>query len=185
MAWHGARIFPRNEPDICTVIASYSDWFIALFVSVVIGRSNYFGSGFTALNWKAPCACTVYQLPVSCTPLQVFRQCVRFSKWEMNLVFAVEVESLTEISRTLATDWDQVYNVTNLMFQSDLLTLSCTWQQNVLLPMLYLQQTLGEGVDFSSLAIIRSTCYYRIIRVRWVTITYLLASYQGFSLSVF
>ena len=34
------------------VIALNSDWFIALFASVVIGQSNCFGFGFTVLNWK-------------------------------------------------------------------------------------------------------------------------------------
>ena len=28
------------------------DWFIELSVSVVIGQSNYFGFGFTAISWK-------------------------------------------------------------------------------------------------------------------------------------
>ena len=32
------------------VFASSSDWFIGLSASVVIGQSNYFGSGFTTLN---------------------------------------------------------------------------------------------------------------------------------------
>ena len=32
------------------VFASSSDWFIALFWSAVIGRSNYFSFGFTTLN---------------------------------------------------------------------------------------------------------------------------------------
>ena len=30
--------------------ASNSDWFIALFMCVVIGQSNYFGFGFTTLK---------------------------------------------------------------------------------------------------------------------------------------
>ena len=35
-------------------LALNSDWFIALFASVVIGKSNYFGFGFgfTTVNWK-------------------------------------------------------------------------------------------------------------------------------------
>ena len=32
------------------IFDSISDWFIALFASVVIGQSNYFGFGFTTLN---------------------------------------------------------------------------------------------------------------------------------------
>ena len=34
------------------VFASSSDWFLVLFSSVVIGQSDYFGFGFTILNWK-------------------------------------------------------------------------------------------------------------------------------------
>ena len=34
------------------VFASNSDWLVVLFTSVVIGQSNYFGFGFTTLNWK-------------------------------------------------------------------------------------------------------------------------------------
>ena len=39
LTWHRLHIF-----------ASISDWFIALFASVVIGQSNYFGFGFTTLK---------------------------------------------------------------------------------------------------------------------------------------
>ena len=42
-----ARVFPRLTP-----VALNSDWFIVLFTSVTIGQSNYFGFGFTTLNWK-------------------------------------------------------------------------------------------------------------------------------------
>ena len=35
------------------VLTSSSDWFIVLFVFIVIGRSNNFGFGFMAVNWKA------------------------------------------------------------------------------------------------------------------------------------
>ena len=35
------------------VFASNSDWSIALFTCVVIGRSNYIGFGFTTLKWKS------------------------------------------------------------------------------------------------------------------------------------
>ena len=46
------------------VIASYSDWFITLFTSVVIGQSNNFSFGFTTLNrkplwWVESNSCTV------------------------------------------------------------------------------------------------------------------------------
>ena len=34
------------------VISRNSDWFMALFASVVIGRSSYFGFGFTTVIWK-------------------------------------------------------------------------------------------------------------------------------------
>ena len=37
------------------VFASNSDWLVVLFTSVAIGHlplSNYFGFGFTTLNWK-------------------------------------------------------------------------------------------------------------------------------------
>ena len=34
------------------VIARNSDWFIALSSLVVIGRSYYFGSGFSTVIWK-------------------------------------------------------------------------------------------------------------------------------------
>ena len=34
------------------VFASNSDWLVVLFTSVAIGQSNYFGFGFTTLNWK-------------------------------------------------------------------------------------------------------------------------------------
>ena len=43
-----ARVFPRLAP--VNVFASNSDWFIVLFTSVVVDRSNYFGFGFTALK---------------------------------------------------------------------------------------------------------------------------------------
>ena len=43
-----ARIFPRFMPS--HVIASNSDWFFALFASVVIGQSNCFGFDFTTHN---------------------------------------------------------------------------------------------------------------------------------------
>ena len=34
------------------VFATSADWLIAVFESVVIGQSNYFGFGFTTLSWK-------------------------------------------------------------------------------------------------------------------------------------
>ena len=42
--------FPRFEE--LQVIARNSDWFIALFAPVVIGRSNCFGFGFSTVIWK-------------------------------------------------------------------------------------------------------------------------------------
>ena len=38
-AWHRLHVFALD-----------SDWFIALFASVVIGQNNYFGFGFTTFN---------------------------------------------------------------------------------------------------------------------------------------
>ena len=40
-AWHRLHVFASN-----------SDWSIVLFTFSVIGRSNYFGFGFTTLKWK-------------------------------------------------------------------------------------------------------------------------------------
>ena len=34
------------------VIARNCDWFMALFVVVVIGQSDYFGFGFSTVIWK-------------------------------------------------------------------------------------------------------------------------------------
>ena len=34
------------------LFASNSDWLVVLFTSIAIGQSNYFGFGFTTLNWK-------------------------------------------------------------------------------------------------------------------------------------
>lgn len=41
--------FPALKAARLYVFAWNSDWFIAPFVPVVIGRSNYFGVGFTTL----------------------------------------------------------------------------------------------------------------------------------------
>ena len=41
-------IFPALLSKL-QVVAEDSDWFIALFVPLVIGRSDYFGIGFSAL----------------------------------------------------------------------------------------------------------------------------------------
>ena len=35
--------------EMLHLIATNSDWFIALFAPVVIGRSNYFGTGFSTV----------------------------------------------------------------------------------------------------------------------------------------
>ena len=45
------RAFSRALSKL-QVIARNSDWFIALFVPVVIGRSYYFGTGFSTVIWK-------------------------------------------------------------------------------------------------------------------------------------
>ena len=45
------RDFSRASSEL-QVIARNCDWFIALFVSVVIGRSNCFGFGFSTVLWK-------------------------------------------------------------------------------------------------------------------------------------
>lgn len=56
-------------PSTCTciralcqihVMASYSDWLIALFASAVIGQSNCFGLGFMTLIWKHSIMCINY-----------------------------------------------------------------------------------------------------------------------------
>ena len=45
-----ARFFPRFEH--ATRIGKAFDWFIALIVFVVIGRSSYFGLGSSAVIWS-------------------------------------------------------------------------------------------------------------------------------------
>ena len=45
------RYFSRASSEL-QVIARNCDWFIALFVPVVIGRSNCFGFGFSTVIWK-------------------------------------------------------------------------------------------------------------------------------------
>ena len=45
-------IFPRFEQVTGNLTAENSDWFAALFASVVIGRSNYIGIGFSTVIWK-------------------------------------------------------------------------------------------------------------------------------------
>ena len=43
-------IFPALWASDIEVIAGNSDWFIALFAPVVIGRSNYFDTAFSTVN---------------------------------------------------------------------------------------------------------------------------------------
>ena len=45
------RDFSRASSEL-QVIATNWDWFMALFVPVVIGRSNCFGFGFSSVIWK-------------------------------------------------------------------------------------------------------------------------------------
>ena len=45
------RDFSRASSEL-QVIAMNCDWFTALFVRVVIGRSNCFGFGFLTVTWK-------------------------------------------------------------------------------------------------------------------------------------
>ena len=45
------RDFSRASSEL-QVIARNCDWFMALFVRVVIGRSNCFGFGFSTVIWK-------------------------------------------------------------------------------------------------------------------------------------
>ena len=45
------RDFSRASSKL-QVIARNCDWFIALFVPIVIGRSNCFGFGFSTVIWK-------------------------------------------------------------------------------------------------------------------------------------
>ena len=44
------------------VIATNSDWSMALFAPVVIGRSTYFGIGFFTVTWKPPYLVPILQL---------------------------------------------------------------------------------------------------------------------------
>ena len=44
-----ALVFPGLVPVILVFVLSY-DWFITLFMFVLIGKSNYFGFGFKILN---------------------------------------------------------------------------------------------------------------------------------------
>ncbi len=46
-----SRTFSRSSCQL-HVFASSFVWFTGLCVSFVIGWSNYFGFGFTTLNWK-------------------------------------------------------------------------------------------------------------------------------------
>ena len=48
-----ARVFPRLAPVTCICFQFWLD--VVLFTSVVIGQSNYFGFGFTTLDWKPQC----------------------------------------------------------------------------------------------------------------------------------
>ena len=45
------RDFSRASSEL-QVIARNCDWFIPLFVPVVIGRNNCFGFGFSTVIWK-------------------------------------------------------------------------------------------------------------------------------------
>ena len=45
------RDFSRASSEL-QVIATNSDWFMALFVPVVIDQSDYFGFGFSTVIWK-------------------------------------------------------------------------------------------------------------------------------------
>ena len=47
-----SRDFSRASREF-QVIARNSDWFMALFVPVVIGQSDYFGFSFSTVIWKA------------------------------------------------------------------------------------------------------------------------------------
>ena len=40
-AWHRLHVFASN-----------CEWLVVSFISVAIGQSNYFGVGFTTVNWK-------------------------------------------------------------------------------------------------------------------------------------
>jgi len=45
------RDFSRASSEL-QVIARNSDWFLALFLPVVIGQSDYFGFGFSTVIWN-------------------------------------------------------------------------------------------------------------------------------------
>ena len=51
-SWLARTRFPALEAARLYAFAWNPDWFIALFVSVVIGLIDYFGFGFTMLIWK-------------------------------------------------------------------------------------------------------------------------------------
>ena len=46
-----AHAFSRALRQLPVITSSF-DWFNGLCVFFVIGKSNYFGFGFTTLNWK-------------------------------------------------------------------------------------------------------------------------------------
>ena len=58
------RDFSRASSEL-QVIARNCDWFMELFVSVVIGRSNCFGFGFSTVIWKPLYITTVKMWPSS------------------------------------------------------------------------------------------------------------------------
>ena len=62
------RDFSRASSDL-QIIARNCDWFIALFVTVVIGRSSCFGFGLSTVIWKP-----LYTLDSSILPLNNWDQ---------------------------------------------------------------------------------------------------------------
>ena len=44
--------FSRASSKLRVIARNYCDWFMALFVPVVIGQSDYFGFGFSTVIWK-------------------------------------------------------------------------------------------------------------------------------------
>ena len=65
-----ACVFPRLVPVTC--ICFKIDWLVVLFTSVATGQSNYFGFGFTTLNWKPLYHSVVYQWFLNKNIIQIY-----------------------------------------------------------------------------------------------------------------
>ena len=97
------RDFSRASSEL-HVFARNCDWFIALFASVVIGRSNCFGFGFSTVVWKP--------LESSNITLGLCTTTCNFAKFENHLCFPAVVgwDGTVEGKDTVAgsqTRWSQ------------------------------------------------------------------------------